>query len=78
MTSGLKADKVVAKLKEFLLQSSDWFGYNGPYKNDFSLFESSAYEYLERKNVLFNDATKSLVDVGERDRYYTWIGITML
>ncbi|XP_052772422.1 melanotransferrin-like [Mya arenaria] len=74
MTTGLKSDAVVKKLKEFLIQTSDWFGFDGPYKANFSMFTSTSVDYLERKNVMFNDATKMLVDVGsERDRYYTWI-----
>ncbi|KAH3788478.1 hypothetical protein DPMN_166622 [Dreissena polymorpha] len=76
MTSGLKSDAYITAYKEFLLQASTWFGVRGAYKAQFSLFTSASVEYLDRKNVLFNDNTKMLVDVNDRDRYYTWIDKT--
>ena len=57
-----------------LLQASNWFGVGKQFENEFPMFKSDDYNYLGRQNVLFNDATKALVDVGARDRYYTWIG----
>ncbi|WAR22228.1 TRFM-like protein [Mya arenaria] len=56
MTTGLKSDAVVKKLKEFLIQTSDWFGFDGPYKANFSMFTSTSVDYLEhdefRSNLL--------------------------
>lgn len=75
MTSNMKDDMTVQKYKNFLLQLSDWFGPSKPYNNEFRIFSSQGYEHTERKNILFNDATKSLVAIGsDRDRYYTWVG----
>ena len=74
MTSNFKEDYEIDNLKRMLLQASDWFGPGKPYVKDFPMFRSNDYQYLGRANVLFNDNTKALVDVGARDRYYTWIG----
>ena len=74
MTSSMKDDETVMALKQLFLQASDWFGPNKPYENIFKIFSSENYNYLNRKDLMFNDATKSLVDVGTRDRYYTWVG----
>lgn len=73
MTSNFKEDYEIENLKRMLLQASDWFGPGKTYVKDFPMFSSLDYQYLGRDNVLFNDNTKSLVDVGARDRYYTWI-----
>ena len=74
MTSNLKEDSEILHLKRLLLQASDWFGPGKQYEGLFPMFSSRDYEYLGRSNVLFNDNTKALVDVGARDRYYSWIG----
>ena len=37
----------------------------------FMLFDSEKYG---RYNLMFTDATMSLVDVGDRDTYYSWVG----
>ena len=74
MTSGMKTDDVITLYKNFVLQLDAWFNTNGAYKNEFELFSSMDYEYMGRNNLMFNDATKSLVDVGDRDRYYLWVG----
>lgn len=74
MTSNMKDEETVQKYKNLLLQLSDWFGPQKPYENEFRIFSSQGYEHTERKNILFNDATKSLVAIGsDRDRYYTWV-----
>ncbi|KAL4231745.1 negative regulation of tumor necrosis factor (ligand) superfamily member 11 production [Mactra antiquata] len=74
MTSNMKSDIEVMKYRQFLIQMSDWFGPNKPYEDRFSIFSSRAWLYLERRNLLFNDATKELVEIGpDRDRYYTWV-----
>lgn len=74
MTSNMKDDMTVQKYKNLLLQLSDWFGPMKPYEKEFKIFSSLGYEHTERKNILFNDATKSLVAIGsDRDRYYTWV-----
>ena len=74
MTSFFKDDSEVINIKQMLLQASNWFGAGKQFVNEFPMFSSDDYNYLGRQNVLFNDATKALVDVGARDRYYTWIG----
>ena len=76
MTSNLKEDDEILRLKRLLLQASDWFGTGKEYVSMFPMFDSTNYDYLfyERSNVLFNDNTRALVDVGAKDRYYTWIG----
>ena len=75
MTSNMKDDQTVQKYKNLLLQLSDWFGPQKPYESEFEIFSSRGYEHTERKNIMFNDATKALVAIGaDRDRYYTWVG----
>lgn len=75
MTSNMKSDIEVMKYRKFLVQMSDWFGPGKPYENNFPIFSSAPWLYLERRNLMFNDATKELVEIGaDRDRYYTWVG----
>ena len=46
-------------------------GEEGAHKDLFELFESEKYG---RFNLMMTDATHELVDVGDRDTYYSWAG----
>lgn len=81
MTSSMKDDATVKKYKNMLHQAVRWFGHQGTHTSNpynFTMFTSGNIvengEKFTQRNVLFNDATRNLTDVGTRDRYYTWIG----
>lgn len=75
MTSSMTDDATIAKYKAFLLQAVEWFGPRKPYEKTFAIFGSNI-DTLDknRRNLMFNDNTQKLVDVGSKDRYYTWVG----
>lgn len=76
MTSALKDDATRTAYRTFLLKASSWFGYNKPYSGRFAMFNSDSWlEYGNRhRDLMFTDTTKELVDVGEKDTYYKWVG----
>lgn len=75
MTSSLKTKTEIDVYKNFLLQAAQWFGPGGTYVNQFSMFSSAGpWAYFDRKNLLFTDSTQTLVDVGEKNTYYSWVG----
>ncbi|KAK3593059.1 hypothetical protein CHS0354_007848 [Potamilus streckersoni] len=74
MTSSMKNAATIASYKSFLKQLVEWFAAGKPYTNTFSIFSSTSYSYLKRSNLLFSDATKMLIDVRDRDTYYSWTG----
>lgn len=75
MTSALQDVKTRAAYKQFLLQASEWFGVGKPYVSLFNMFSSDAWlGYGGQRNLLFTDTTQELVDVGDRDTYYKWVG----
>ena len=71
VTSEVRVVTVQADYKELLELLSYDFGAGGASTDIFELFSSANYgEY----DVLFSDETKQLVDVGERDNYFSWVG----
>ena len=74
MTSSLKTKSEVAVYKNFLLKAVEWFGPSGQYKSQYDMFNSQPWGYFDRKNLLFTDSTQTLVDVGEKNTYYSWVG----
>ena len=77
MTSALKTLDVREAYKKFLLQASEWFGEGKPYSNSFPMFTSDKWitsTSNDQRNLLFTDTTKKLVDVGDKDTYYKWVG----
>ena len=57
--------------KELLELLSYDFGAAGQSKDIFQLFSSARYS---NNDLMFSDETKQLVDVGDRDNYFTWVG----
>ena len=77
MTSALKTLDVREAYKKFLLQASEWFGEGKPDSNSFPMFTSDKWitsTSNDQRNLLFTDTTKKLVDVGDKDTYYKWVG----
>lgn len=74
MTSSLKTKPEVDVYKNFLLKAAQWFGPSGQYRNQFDMFSSQPWGYFNRRNLLFMDSTQTLVDVGEKNTYYSWVG----
>lgn len=74
MTSSLKTKPEVDVYKNFLLKAAQWFGPSGQYRNQFDMFSSQPWGYFNRRNLLFTDSTQTLVDVGEKNTYYSWVG----
>ena len=80
MASAATGEEIRELYKALLTQIDLDFGYNGEYNHIFKLYDSEAYG--SRKNVMFSDTTKQLVDVAEvhdvrgspRDTYYSWVG----
>lgn len=73
MTSSLKTKPEVDVYKNFLLKAAQWFGPSGQYRNQFDMFSSQPWGYFNRRNLLFTDSTQTLVDVGEKNTYYSWV-----
>lgn len=71
MTSGFRAPDIRAKYKELIGLLSYDFGDEGKSKDIMELFSSIKYG---KRNLLFTDTTYQLVDVGDRDTYYSWVG----
>jgi len=57
--------------KQLLELLSYDFGVGGQSTDIFELFSSSKYN---DNDLMFSDETKQLVDVGERNNYFTWVG----
>lgn len=74
MTSSLKQASTVVAYKNFLMQTSDWFGHNGQYKDRFTMFSSVTWNYFGRRDLMFSDIADGLVDVGKNNTYYKWVG----
>ncbi|KAK3096152.1 hypothetical protein FSP39_023802 [Pinctada imbricata] len=72
MTSSLKPKSMVDTYKVFLKQAVRWFGPGGPYESRFKMFGGLVMG-SDRANLLFTDSTVSLVDVGKKDTYYSWV-----
>nr|AKZ20816.1 melanotransferrin 3 [Holothuria glaberrima] len=68
MTSGTKSDAEKSQIKDVFLQGQKRFGSDD--NSDFKLFDSEDYE---GSDLLFKDSTASLVDVGNRNTYDTWL-----
>ena len=73
MTSAMRDEDTRKAYKAFLEDISNSFGKNGIHNQMFEVFESIQYG---GHNLMFTDDTKELVDVGEKDSYYTWAGET--
>lgn len=71
MTSGFRAPDIRAKYKELIGLLSYDFGDEGKSKDIMELFSSIKYG---KRNLLFTDTTYQLVDVVDRDTYYSWVG----
>ena len=79
MASAGTGEEIRELYKELLIQIDLDFGHNGEFNNIFKLYDSDGYG---RRNVLFSDMTKELVDVATvtdangnpRDTYYSWVG----
>ena len=80
MASAATGEEIRNLYKELLHQIDLDFGYNGEFNHIFELYNSDGYGV--RRNVLFSDMTKELVDVSTvtdskgnpRDTYYSWVG----
>lgn len=80
MTSAVREPEIVSGYKDFLRTLEQLFGPTGTYSSRFKIFRSETMystdlfkQTLTRKNLLFSDMTKRLVDIGT-DTYYTWVG----
>ena len=60
-----------SKFKDLLLKASMDYGVNQTNSSMFQLFNSSKYG---GSDLLFEDSTKKLVDVGDRNSYEKWLG----
>uniref|UniRef100_A0A0B7BCZ5 Transferrin-like domain-containing protein n=1 Tax=Arion vulgaris TaxID=1028688 RepID=A0A0B7BCZ5_9EUPU len=81
MTSAVRDPETVASYKSFLRLIDQLYGPTGYSTSKFKLFKSeTSYpetdpvkQILTRKNLMFSDMTKRLMDTGA-DTYYTWAG----
>ena len=76
MASAIRDESLRNEYKQLMELLSYDFGANGVHQDIFRLFNSDKYK---RKNLMFTDETKELIDVkkvdgGNRDTYYTWVG----
>lgn len=71
MTSAFRSIDIRTAYKELLALLSYDFGDAGVFKDIMELFSSAKYG---DRNLMFTDTTYQLVDVGDRDSYYSWVG----
>lgn len=68
MTAGWKTDAEKSEIRNVFIRGQDLFGSDSG--DSFKLFDSQDYE---GSDLLFKDSTLSLVDVGNKDAYDTWL-----
>ncbi|KAK2174910.1 hypothetical protein NP493_768g01007 [Ridgeia piscesae] len=71
VTSEVRVMSFRTDYKQLLELLSYDFGVGGQSTDIFELFSSSKYN---DNDLMFSDETKQLVDVGERNNYFTWVG----
>ncbi|GFR78055.1 melanotransferrin-like [Elysia marginata] len=77
MTSAVRDPDIVEGYKTFLRTIDELFGPSGTRSSDLNIFTTlSSYpgtqKDIVRKNLMFSDMTKKLVDIGDNN-YFTWV-----